>query len=86
MATHTIIHRLLYFCLIEIRSAAYESQTKKAFLLADLLHTIPLQLEQVIQGERTYEDLLSWIQQRASDLGCEEWINQIIRTEQQRQT
>ena len=83
MMSRETIHRLLYAALIEIRMEAYALQQQHIFLLADLFHNIPLQLERVSQGEGSYEDILAWLQKRAGEKGCKEWLDTTIEAEKQ---
>lgn len=78
MTPREIIHRLLYLALIEIRMAAHESEPKKIFHLADLFHNIPLQLEITAQKEGSYEEILTWLQERADEKGCREWLDYAV--------
>lgn len=69
-----IIHRLLYFALIEIRAEHTQPPNSKIFVLSDLFHTIPLQLEQALNGELSYAEIMANLQARAERLGCEAWL------------
>ena len=54
-----IIHRLLYFALIEIRAEHTQPPNRKIFGLSDLFHIIPLQLEQVLNGDVSYTEVMA---------------------------
>ena len=58
MDARTTLHHLLYQALIDMRVAAYEQRPQPIFHMADLMHTLPLQLEQAAQGKCTYEEVL----------------------------
>jgi hypothetical protein len=76
MEARTTLHRLLHLALIDMRVAAYEQRPQPIFYMADLMHTLPLQLERAAQGECTYEEVLSQLRQRAQDKGqaYEKWL------------
>ncbi len=78
MTSKTIIHKLLYRILLDIRVEAYSTKNNaKIFHLADLFHNIPLQLEQADETGN-YDDLIEWLVRRAKEKGCEQWlVNQI---------
>ncbi len=75
------IHHLLYMALIEMRMEAYETENKKIFHLADLFHNIPLQLERVVAGERSYDEVLTWLQKRAQEKGLELWLDKAMASQ-----
>ena len=78
MSPRTIIHRLLYLALIDIRMKAYDIQNQEILHLADLFHNIPLKLDQVSSGDEAYEEILAWLQKEALEKGVEEWLRDAI--------
>jgi hypothetical protein len=79
MTKREIIYRLLYLALIEIRTEAYDIKNSKIFHLSDLLHNIPLKLERVLQGEGSYDEVMDWIQTRAQEKSCEQWLEKAVK-------
>lgn len=75
-----IIVHCLYLALIEIRLIGYEIHNEKISSLADLFHTIPLRLSKVSEGKEAQNELLLWLQNRARENNCEDWLNQAIYT------
>ncbi|MDM8551929.1 hypothetical protein QUF72_17730 [Desulfobacterales bacterium HSG2] len=75
----SLIHQLLYHALIDIREAACEGNSRAAFRLSDLIHTIPLQLERVRKEGGDYAEILNGLRERARQKGCESWINNALR-------
>jgi hypothetical protein len=86
MNQRELCHRLLYLALIELRAEAHEIKNSKVFHIADLFHNIPLQLEKAAKGELQYEELLVWLENRAIQNGCEEWLNNLIKNEKTKDT
>jgi hypothetical protein len=78
MNDREMIYRLMYESLLEIRDAARESRDTRIFRLADLLHNVPLQLERVIEGKKTYDQVLQSVRARAKETGCEKWVEQSL--------
>ena len=81
MTTKSLLHRLLYAALIEIRTEGHDMQNKTVFVLADLVHNIPLQLDRVDCGETTPEDIMQWLRMRAKQTGADGWLNLRIEEE-----
>ncbi len=81
MTTKSLLHRLLYAALIDIRAEGHDTQNKKVFLLADLVHNLPLQLDRVDRGEQTPEDIMQWLRMRARQTGAEGWLDLRIEEE-----
>jgi hypothetical protein len=68
------LHRLLFRALLEIRSEGQEQKNKVVFHLADLFHTIVLEMENAARGEITYEDVLKALEARAGEKGLSRWL------------
>jgi hypothetical protein len=69
-----VLYRLLYDALIEIRGDGQAMTTPRVFQLADLFHTIPLQLERMERGEVSPEEVLHGLQARARATGMDGWV------------
>ena len=78
MDSKEIIYRLLYLAMLELRVEEHTIQNNKMFHLADLFHNVPLQLERVSRGDEAYDDVLTWVENRAAEKGCEEWLQRSI--------
>lgn len=68
-------HRLLFRALLELRSQGHEHQNKVVFHLADLFHTVVLEMERAARGECSYEDVMHTLQERASEKGLRKWLD-----------
>ncbi|NJL33331.1 MAG: hypothetical protein HC893_05065 [Chloroflexaceae bacterium] len=80
MQSRELLHRLIYRALIEIREEAYRIQNKKLFHISDLIHNLPLQLERGIEN-KSYDEILSTLQVRATEKGSEIWLENAIKDE-----
>ena len=69
----TVVHRALFQALIEMRARAGESNDKLVWHLADLFHTIVLDLESASLGERSYDEVLQTLTDRVGEKGLGRW-------------
>lgn len=69
------VYRLLYLALIDLRAEGNSAENRLVFLLADLFHNIPLQLDRVDRGDLAPEDMLRWLHTRAHGTPMEAWLN-----------
>lgn len=51
-----------------------------AYHLADLLHNVVLEMENAAEGEKSYDDVLAILNERASELGLERWLESTLAT------
>lgn len=69
-----VLHRLLFRALVEIRAQGHEQKNKLVFHLSDLFHNIVLEMENAAEGKTTYEEVLKLLEEKASEKGCEAWL------------
>jgi HD-GYP domain-containing protein (c-di-GMP phosphodiesterase class II) len=69
----------MYEVFVEIRVGAYETENARIFHIADIFHTVPLQLERVNKGEITYEEVLSEIRRKAVEKDCEQFFENLLK-------
>jgi hypothetical protein len=70
------VHRLLFRALLEIRSQGHDERDKVVFHLADLFHTVVLEMAKAAEGACTYEEVLKGLEQRAREKGLDRWLAQ----------
>ena len=73
--TKRVLYRLLFDALIEVRLLGYENDNRAVFVLADLLHNLPLQFDRLDRGEIPVEDVMHELEARAHRLGVERWLH-----------
>ncbi len=73
-ASHTL-HRLLFRALLELRTQGHEDHNKVVFHLADLFHTIILDMERAARGECSYDDVMRELRQLADEKGLRRWLD-----------
>lgn len=78
MTSKTIIYKLLYYILLDIRIEAHETKNEKIFHLADLFHNTPLRLN-IADNAESYDDIIEWLLNRAKEKGCEKWLERRIQ-------
>jgi hypothetical protein len=84
MSDRDMVHRLLYFALVEMRERGRLANDSVVFHLADLLHNVPLALLKADPAsDEDYEQILTSMRQRAQELGCQSWIDQHVSSESQ---
>lgn len=80
--SRSVVYKLLYHVLVDIRSYAYEAGNDRIFCLSHLFHNLPLEIELVNQGEGTYDEILArildWITDDTSLWGCEAWLAEMV--------
>jgi hypothetical protein len=69
------VHRLLFRALLEMRAQGHELKDKVVFHLADLFHSVVLEMANAAQGRESYEDVLRFLEERAREKGLEKWLN-----------
>ena len=80
LGTRTLLLRLAHRALLDLRYEAYEAGNERVYALADLFHNIPLQLESVLQGNETYEGVITWLRQKAERrAGDAAWFARALR-------
>jgi len=80
MTSKTVVYKLLFQALLDMRQRGHESGDKVVFHLADLFHNAVLQLEEVAEdgNDDRFEEILAFVQRRASEKGCSDWVNDRI--------
>jgi DUF1680 family protein len=73
-ASHTV-HRLLFRALLELRAQGHKQRNKVVFHLADLFHTVVLDMERAARGECTYDDVMRDLRQLADEKGLRKWLD-----------
>ena len=73
-----VLHRLLYWALLDIREQAAQRSDPITFGIADLLHNLPSELLLADGCESTYEHLLDELQLQARESGREAWLANTI--------
>jgi hypothetical protein len=69
------VHRLLFRALLDMRSQGGHQADKSVFHLADLFHSVVLEMENAAEGKCTYEEVLKYLEERAKETGCEKWLD-----------
>jgi hypothetical protein len=79
MSDRELLYQILAFAFIDIRTAAYkEKRYKGIFLVADLVHNLPLQLASADSKNGDFSDILSKLKERAKLKKCDAWLDGLI--------
>lgn len=79
MTDSDLIHKMVYYALIEMRHCGHESKDKAVYSLANLFHSIVLQMGRASRDEVSYEEVLESLKSKASETGCSRWLEDRIR-------
>ncbi|GCE09186.1 hypothetical protein [Dictyobacter aurantiacus] len=74
MAEKEYLFTLLYRAFLDIRIASYSKDNHTCFVLADIFHTVPLQMNQAENGVQSYADIILWIQKKCEERNCAPWL------------
>jgi len=66
--------KLMYMAFLDIRVASHAQESHTCFVLADLFHTIPLQMNRAEKGEMSYADIVSWMRKTCDERKCLSWL------------
>ncbi len=69
------VHRLLFRALLEVRSQGLEQNNRVVYHLADLFHTVVLEMANAAEGRCSYEDVLAGLEQCAKERGLDRWLD-----------
>ena len=77
MSELRLLHKTLYYALIEMRSCGQESGDKVVIHLADLFHNIVMQMGDVAEGGRSYSEVLENLKEAADRGGSRAWLDNV---------
>lgn len=72
--TKSALHRLLYDALVEIRAHANDTNGNLVFSLADVFHTVPLELDALDRDNVEVQHIRQHILASARRRGIEGWV------------
>ena len=77
----TLVHRLLFHALLEMRDQGHTTGDKLVYRLADLFHNVALQMEPADRDENAlaYDDILQNLKEHARRTGTDKWVEQRIQ-------
>lgn len=74
MTEKEYILKLLHLAFLDIRAASHASDSRTSFILSDLFHTIPLQMNRAEKDEISYADIANWIRKKCEERNCLSWL------------
>ncbi len=78
MSESDLLHKALYFALLDLRSHGQDNVDSVTFRLADLFHNTVLQMGKAAAGTESYSKVLADLKTEAKAKGCEEWLNNLL--------
>lgn len=68
------ILKLMHIVLLDIRVASHSQDSHTCFVLSDIFHNVPLQMNRADKGEVSYADILKWVQKKCEERKCLSWL------------
>jgi hypothetical protein len=75
MTDKEYILKLMYRAFLDIRIASYSQDSHTCFVLSDIFHNVPLQINQADKGKMSYADIVTWIQEKCEERNCKSWLD-----------
>jgi hypothetical protein len=75
MTDKEYILKLMHAAFLDIRIASYSQDSHTCFILSDIFHNVPLQMNQADKGKMSYADIVTWIQEKCEERKCKSWLD-----------
>jgi hypothetical protein len=72
------ILKLMYAAFLDMRIASYSQDSHTCFVLSDIFHNVPLQMNQAEKGAMSYADIVLGIQEKCEERKCTSWLENAI--------
>ncbi|HEV2583774.1 MAG TPA: hypothetical protein VGT44_23140 [Ktedonobacteraceae bacterium] len=78
MTEKEYILKLMHRAFLDIRVASYSQDNHTCFVLSDVFHNIPLQINQADKGETSYTDIVIRIQKKYEERKYKSWLDNAV--------
>ena len=68
----------MYTAFLDIRVASYSNDSHTCFVISDVFHNVPLQLNRADKGEESYAEIVTWIQNTCEERNCKAWLENAL--------
>lgn len=75
MTDKETILELMYRAFLDIRIASYSQDSRTCFMLSDIFHNVPSQINQADKGKMSYADIITYIQKKCEERKCKFWFD-----------
>lgn len=75
MTEKEYLFELMYRAFLDIRIASYSQDSHTCFVLSDVFHNVPSQMNLADQGKMSYADIVTSIQQKCEARKCSFWLD-----------
>lgn len=75
MTNKEYLFELLFRAFLDIRVASYARDNHNCFVLADVFHNVPLQMNIADKGEMSYAEIIEDIKRRCERRQCISWLD-----------
>jgi len=69
------ILKLMFAAFLDIRIASHSQDSYTCFVLSDVFHNVPLQMNQAEKGEISYDEILRRLQEKCVERKCTSWLD-----------
>lgn len=77
MTDKEYVLQLMYRVLLDIRVASYSQDSHTCFVLSDIFHNIPLQINQADKGEKSYAEIVTYIRKKCEEKQSTSWLENV---------
>src|SRR5258708_18996623 len=74
MDSKSMVYRLLHRAFSDLSIEGNQIKNGRVFGIADLFHTVPLQIERADRGEMSYDDILKGLKDNANAKARLDWL------------
>lgn len=75
MTEKEYILKLMYAAFLDIRIASHSQDSHTCFVLSDIFHNIPLQVNRADKGEMSYAEIIKFLQEKCVERKCTPWFD-----------
>ena len=68
----------MHAAFLDIRIASHSKDCHTCFVISDVFHNIPLQLNRAEKGEMGYAEIVTHIQEKCEVRNCKSWLDNAI--------
>ncbi|MGB8347217.1 MAG: hypothetical protein WCD86_20185 [Ktedonobacteraceae bacterium] len=69
------LFKLMYAAFLDIRIASYAKDSYTCFVLADVFHNVPLQMNRAETGEMRYAEIVKLLQEKCEERKASSWLD-----------
>ena len=67
--------KLMFAAFLDIRIASHSQDSHTCFVLSDIFHNVPLQMNQADKGQMSYSEIIKRLQEKCVERKCTSWLD-----------